>query len=226
MAPTCKYQTDEDRIKGRRELQRKYTEKDWHCDVCGCTLRLGNKTKHLKSKKHLKCEGNTCSSSSSSPSSESDLEPREADEDQEPYISEPGVYGLILGSKIPLADSFRTWLFEEVLPSIRKFGKYELKQDIKKKESVDTPERATTTPVFETPIDFMMKIAERSNVDKDPNVKIAERATVPESKFDVIMKLAERGVEMFNDLNVDLPNKITNLIMTGKNIERLVMSHN
>jgi prophage antirepressor-like protein len=116
MAPPCKYQTDEERIEGRRERQRKYTEKDWYCDVCDCTIGLGNKTNHLKSKKHLKCECNTCSSTS-----ESDLEPREADEDQEPYISEPGVYGLILGSKTPSADSFQTWLFEEVLPSIRKF---------------------------------------------------------------------------------------------------------
>jgi prophage antirepressor-like protein len=38
-------------------------------------------------------------------------------EGQQPYISEPGVYALIFGSKLPTADAFRTWVFEDVLPS-------------------------------------------------------------------------------------------------------------
>ena len=39
-------------------------------------------------------------------------------------INEPGVYNLILDSKLPTAEAFQDWVFEEVLPSIRKYGFY------------------------------------------------------------------------------------------------------
>ena len=40
------------------------------------------------------------------------------------YINEQGLYCLIFGSKKPIAKKFRKWVFEEVLPSIRKNGYY------------------------------------------------------------------------------------------------------
>ena len=40
------------------------------------------------------------------------------------FINEPGVYSLILRSKLPEAEEFQFWVFEEVLPSIRKYGIY------------------------------------------------------------------------------------------------------
>lgn len=39
-------------------------------------------------------------------------------------INEPNVYRLISRSKLPSAEKFEVWLFEEVLPSIRKTGGY------------------------------------------------------------------------------------------------------
>ena len=45
-------------------------------------------------------------------------------EGQQPYLFEAGVYALIFSSKLPSADLFRTWVFDEVLPSIRKQGTY------------------------------------------------------------------------------------------------------
>jgi len=41
-------------------------------------------------------------------------------------INEPDAYRLITGSTLPEAARFETWLFEEVLPSIRKTGGYSL----------------------------------------------------------------------------------------------------
>ena len=40
-------------------------------------------------------------------------------------LEESGIYQLIFGSKLPAAESFQQWVFSEVLPSIRKTGKYE-----------------------------------------------------------------------------------------------------
>lgn len=39
-------------------------------------------------------------------------------------ISEPDMLRLIVGSKLPAAERFERWIFEEVLPSIRKSGSY------------------------------------------------------------------------------------------------------
>lgn len=39
-------------------------------------------------------------------------------------INEPDLYRLIVGSTLPAAERFQQWVFEEVLPSIRKTGSY------------------------------------------------------------------------------------------------------
>ena len=41
-------------------------------------------------------------------------------------INESGLYSLVLGSKLPSAKAFKRWVTSEVLPSIRKTGKYEI----------------------------------------------------------------------------------------------------
>lgn len=45
------------------------------------------------------------------------------------FISEPGLYSLIMKSKMPQAEEFQDWIYEDVLPSLRKTGKYEIKSD-------------------------------------------------------------------------------------------------
>lgn len=40
------------------------------------------------------------------------------------FITEPDVYRLITHSKLPNAQRFEAWVFEEVLPSIRRTGGY------------------------------------------------------------------------------------------------------
>src|SRR5690554_5820467 len=42
-------------------------------------------------------------------------------------VNEPGLYGLVLGSRKPEAKRFKKWVTSEVLPSIRKTGSYSLK---------------------------------------------------------------------------------------------------
>ena len=45
-------------------------------------------------------------------------------------INESGLYSLILASRKPEAKAFKKWVTSEVLPSIRKQGKYEVKASI------------------------------------------------------------------------------------------------
>jgi prophage antirepressor-like protein len=48
---------------------------------------------------------------------------------QTTYLSESGMYKLILSSKMPKAKKFSDWITDEVLPSIRKFGYYKIKKE-------------------------------------------------------------------------------------------------
>jgi len=48
------------------------------------------------------------------------------------FINESGLYSLILSSKLPQAKEFKKWITTEVLPSIRKTGKYVVDKPVKK----------------------------------------------------------------------------------------------
>ena len=41
------------------------------------------------------------------------------------YLNESGLYSLIFGSKLELAKAFKRWVTKDVLPSIRKTGRYD-----------------------------------------------------------------------------------------------------
>lgn len=45
------------------------------------------------------------------------------------FISEPGLYELLFASKLPKASKFRYWVFEKVLPSLRKYGEYKVSSE-------------------------------------------------------------------------------------------------
>lgn len=49
------------------------------------------------------------------------------------YVTESGMYALVLGSKLKSAKQFKRWITSEVLPAIRKTGNYSI-QNISRKE--------------------------------------------------------------------------------------------
>ena len=53
-------------------------------------------------------------------------------------VSEPGLYSLVLSSKLPGAKKFKRWVTSEVLPSIRKHGAYMTSDTIDK--MINSPE--------------------------------------------------------------------------------------
>lgn len=48
------------------------------------------------------------------------------------YVNEPSLYRLIFQSKKKSAVEFQDWIFEEVIPSIRKTGEYKIPGNLKK----------------------------------------------------------------------------------------------
>jgi prophage antirepressor-like protein len=49
------------------------------------------------------------------------------------YINEKGIYNFLMKSRMESAKEFQEWLINEVLPNLRKHGKYELNKKIKQK---------------------------------------------------------------------------------------------
>ena len=47
--------TEKEKLERYLASQLRHATKPWTCTNCGVTIQIGNKTKHLKSKKHLKC---------------------------------------------------------------------------------------------------------------------------------------------------------------------------
>ena len=85
-------------------------------------------------------------------------------------INESGLYSLILSSKLPQAKAFKRWVTSEVLPSIRKTGRYELPQQIPalamlNEEAEDT---LTATQVAKT---FNMTVYDFNAVLRDMGVQ-------------------------------------------------------
>ena len=54
-------------------------------------------------------------------------------------VNEPGLYTLVLGSRKPAAKAFKRWITHEVLPALRKTGRYSIEDES------DLP-----SPVYET----------------------------------------------------------------------------
>lgn len=57
------------------------------------------------------------------------------------FINEPNLYRIIFRSEKPIAKKFQNWVFEEVLPQIRKTGKYSLEP---KQLALPEPEKTIT----------------------------------------------------------------------------------
>lgn len=77
-------------------------------------------------------------------------------------VNESGLYALIVQSRKPVAKAFRKWVTSEVLPSIRKTGRYEVKPDLD-----DGDKRSTVKDrkaLYYAAIDIMIKHGLRLNV--------------------------------------------------------------
>jgi len=99
------------------------------------------------------------------------------------YINEPGLYSLIMNSNAKFAEEFQDMVYETILPSIRKYGSYQVenrlaeaveKLAIKDKEVEDAEERA--------------KQAEEARIK-------AERKSIRINKFMKRITIKERKLE-------------------------------
>lgn len=83
------------------------------------------------------------------------------------YIPEGDLYRLIVSSKLPAAEKFESWVFDEVLPSIRQTGGYGQSADI---------ERIISQTAAAVAAEIMKHMGQiRSNSPSVPKMKKAKR---------------------------------------------------
>ena len=107
------------------------------------------------------------------------------------FISEGDVYRLIVHSKLPSAERFECWVFDEVLPSIRKHGAYMTKEKLW--EVATSPEA-------------LLKLCTDLLAEREENAALREDNTRLQSKA------------VYYDLFIDLHHS-TNLRTTAKELD-------
>lgn len=83
------------------------------------------------------------------------------------FIPEGDVYRLITHSKLPNAERFEKWVFEEVLPSIRKHGAY---------MTADTIKKAMQSP------DFIIQLATELKSEQEKNRQLESKIEADKPK--------------------------------------------
>lgn len=83
------------------------------------------------------------------------------------FIPEGDVYRLIAHSKLPAAEQFESWVFDEVLPTIRRNGAY---------MTDDTLEQALTSP------DFLIQLATKLKEEKAKRIELEAQVEQDKSK--------------------------------------------
>ena len=95
------------------------------------------------------------------------------------FITEGDIYRLIAHSKLPGAERFEKWVFDEVLPSIRKNGAY---------MTEDVLEQALTSP------DFLIELANRLKAEKAKNAQLTVSNQIMQPKADYFDLLVDRNL--------------------------------
>ena len=82
------------------------------------------------------------------------------------FINESGLYRLIFASRKPEAEKFRRWVFHEVLPSIRKYGYYNMAAEKKMVIYSCKPAPELLEPMTEEEFfDVIGKLAEAERIE-------------------------------------------------------------
>lgn len=95
------------------------------------------------------------------------------------FITEGDVYRLIAHSKLSGAERFERWVFDEVLPSIRKHGAY---------MTEDVLEQALASP------DFLIELATRMKNEKAKNAQLTVSNQLMQPKADYFDMLVDRNL--------------------------------
>jgi prophage antirepressor-like protein len=105
-------------------------------------------------------------------------------------INESGLYSLILSSKLPSAKEFKHWVTADVLPSIRKTGKYSAYKE---------PNESTQARLINAKVRFARELQRLANIETlSPTYKQILIAQAAEALTGVPMELPKSTGKMYS----------------------------
>lgn len=132
-------------------------------------------------------------------------------------INESGLYSLIFASKLPSAKRFKRWVTSEVLPMLRKTGKYSMTVDEPEQPPVSLKERMEIAKLIaKTPknrLHMVVKIFEPVlGVEIIPQINTSPSEIDPEEATEIIVEFIESYdnsiLREFEDGSKALNNKL------------------
>jgi hypothetical protein len=85
------------------------------------------------------------------------------------FIEESNFYRLVIKSTLPSAEKFQDWVVEDVLPSLRETGKYEIKEEVSEEEKLEAIKKVTKE---DSQVSYLIKLLE----EKDQELIKAKQA--------------------------------------------------
>lgn len=132
-------------------------------------------------------------------------------------INESGLYSLIFASKLPSAKRFKRWVTSEVLPMLRKTGKYSITDDEPEQPPVSLKERMEIAKLIaKTPknrLHMVAKIFEPVlGIEITPQIDTSPAGIDPEEATEIIVEFIESYdnsiLREFEDGSKALNNKL------------------
>ncbi|VDG74665.1 BRO-like protein [Clostridium carnis] len=111
--------------------------------------------------------------------------PTKGGQQKKNYITEGNLYRLIINSKLPQAEKFESWVFDEVLPQIRKTGQYNAESSNLKDKEIEAR--------------YNNSLARKANL----YLKIA--TINPNLPKEYVQVLQSKAAETLNDGNMVIP---------------------
>ena len=99
------------------------------------------------------------------------------------YISEAGLYSLIMHSRVAFAQAFQDLVLENILPSIRKFGIYQTNQQI-----LQIKQQLAIKEAESVEKDKQLAIKEAESVEKDKQLAIKEAELEDSNQYALTLK--------------------------------------
>ncbi len=149
-------------------------------------------------------------------------------EQQAKFINEGNLYRLIVNSKLPSAEKFENWVFDEVLPSIRKTGGYVSNEDMFINTYLPFADEQTKL-LFKSTLETVKTLNSKIEADK-PKVLFADAVETAQTSIligDLAKLIKQNGVDigqkrLFNWLRENgylIKNGVSKNMPTQKSME-------
>lgn len=144
------------------------------------------------------------------------------------FIPESDLYRLIINSKLPSAEKFESWVFDEVLPSIRKTGGYVSNEDMFINTYLPFADEQTKM-LFKSTLETVKTLNSKIEADK-PKVLFADAVEAAQTSIlidDLAKLIKQNGVDigqkrLFNWLRENgylIKNGVSKNMPTQKSME-------